>query len=747
MHPNHHAIQSFFRTRRAAFVAALTAFVGGRAAADESQPVEPAAIIGGGPVSACAWPSTVFLENCTGTLIHPEIVMYAAHCGDTVERVWFGEDISSGGIVGDAGFEVDTEYCIVNPAYATEFQLGPSRAADFAFCKLARPVTEVPVVPALVGCETTALLPGTPVTLVGYGGTDQDTFGVKFTVDTVLHYIDDWGAAVIGGQGKSPCAGDSGGPAFVQLSDGSWRAFAIVSGPNVGNCSDAMWFATSFVAIPFIEAQSGIDVTPCHFSDGTWNPSPACGDFPLAPADGSATSWADGCGGGPTLDWGQVCGPAFDGSEDLIAPSVAITSPEDRKRFDREPEADGVQLAITADGSDAISGLRTMALRIDGNDVDLGLKINPPWSWNVTLPPGVWELQVRATDWAGNEALSPSVVVGVDEDPPPAPEPSTSSGIVDDSGGGSSTTGLDSTGAGAGSSSSAGGSSESSGTPEQRADDDGGCGCTSGGRGGGWLALVGLVALVRRRRVALALALGCACADTPGEEGTTGTTGASSGPSSTATQTSTGAVDASSTGPASDSSSTGVVDSSSTGPGCEPGTVDCHCLTDFTCNEGLSCHLDACVACATGSFACPCSFPNGPGQPGVCDEGLLCFGGLCATPAPCPFVMDGECDEPQAFGPCMPFTDFFDCCAVMPDVCEEEDQGGGCPDGADPFDCCAVMPGVCEERSQGGACPDGSDPNDCGVSTTGGNESGGSSGDSGGSTTGSGTSTTGGATP
>lgn len=647
---------------------------------------DPAAIIGGAPVSSCDWPSTVFLENCTGTLIHPEIVVYAAHCGDDRERAWFGEDISSGQAPDGEGFSVDVEYCMVNPDYATEIDIGPVRAADFGFCKLATPVLDVPIVPPLVGCETTILTPGTDVTLVGYGGTDQQTFGVKFSVDTVLHYIDDWGAAVIGGGGQSPCAGDSGGPAFVQLPDGTWRAFGIVSGPNVGNCGDAMWFATIHTAIPFIEANSGIDVSACHYGEsGGWNPSPACGEFPLEPQDGSRTSWASDCAGGPTLPWSTTCGPAFDGSEDLVGPVASITAPEDRARFDTDDDADTYPLTVTAAVADLPSGVQTVTLVINDEPVEGSLRLGAPWQWDLAIPPGVWEIAVVATDWAGNEASSEAIVIGIDEDPPEKPEPSTSSGAADES---SSTTANGSTGdasAGESTTTSTTGGGTSSGTSGEpgATSEGGGCGCRATGTRDGW-ALALLLGLVwRRRRAAVATVVLAACSNEPAGAQDTGSTGADT---TTSTSTSSTSVDPTTPGTSSEGSSTSSEGSSgdtSTGPACEIGTERCGCTDAFTCDEGLTCSLDTCVPCDGGSFGCPCDVDD-EGL-GTCDEGLYCFGGLCAAPQPCPYLEDGDCDEPVV-----------------------------CLKGTDDFDCCATEPGVCEERSRGGACPDGSDPDDCG---------------------------------
>ena len=33
----------------------------------------------------------------------------------------------------------------------------------------------------------------------------------------------------------------------------------------------------------WFEDQTGFDLTPCHDADGTWNPGPSCGGFPLTP--------------------------------------------------------------------------------------------------------------------------------------------------------------------------------------------------------------------------------------------------------------------------------------------------------------------------------------------------------------------------------------------------------------------------------------------------------------------------------
>src|SRR5688572_27429935 len=49
-------------------------------------------IYGGTNVPSCGWPSAVELGgSCSGTLVHPELVIYAAHCGASYSWVRLGE--------------------------------------------------------------------------------------------------------------------------------------------------------------------------------------------------------------------------------------------------------------------------------------------------------------------------------------------------------------------------------------------------------------------------------------------------------------------------------------------------------------------------------------------------------------------------------------------------------------------------------------------------------------------------------
>jgi hypothetical protein len=306
-------------------------------------------IVGGQTATTCQWPTTVLLSGCTGTLVHPLIITTAAHCGTNHRMATFGETS------GAPARRVPIESCKV-----FQGENGPD-ATDFAFCKLRTPVTDVPIIPPLMGCEVDVLKVGQKVVVAGFGDNNDRNggFGTKRWVETTINRLDTGKGAQIGGMGKAPCYGDSGGPAFVQLADGSWRAFGIDSAGLADSCTAGDIMAMIWKAVPWIEEQSGIDISPCHDADGKWHPGPDCHGFSQDPL-ATGRSWANGCAE-PTLSPpAATCGMAETPSDggDRVADAAADAKrsqagADARPSPDLAPDTTAVQPPLRADAAPA----------------------------------------------------------------------------------------------------------------------------------------------------------------------------------------------------------------------------------------------------------------------------------------------------------------------------------------------------------------------------------------------------------
>ncbi|PRQ03083.1 Trypsin [Enhygromyxa salina] len=399
---------------------------------------EPALLIAHGEdVAACAWPTAVAVlggAQCSGTLIHPEIVVYAAHCGGGFKTIRFGEDAQTGGTT------VEAPGCRAYPNYAGDLDQGH----DWAYCRLPAPITGLPPTPPLFGCETALLEVGSEVALVGFGQSTEAASGIKRWAATTLVAVTPGNNTTLVGNPDiegtpSTCLGDSGGPAFLQLGDGSWRTFGIAS-TSVGACGGYGAHSGLAGAVAWIERDSGVDVTPCHAADGSWAPGPACAGANRAAANVGSGSWADWCSGTPASGASSSCGPAWDQFDSTLLPSVEIVSPSWGQTF-----LDGALVNVEVAATKHPEGYALARVRLEIDELEVASDDNDPWLFEATAFPGVgvYTLVAVAEDWAGNEVASAPVMIGLGEVEVPDPDQGTESGEggSEDAGGGAESEG------------------------------------------------------------------------------------------------------------------------------------------------------------------------------------------------------------------------------------------------------------------------------------------------------------------
>jgi len=404
----------------------------------------PNHVIGGEDVVGCGWPSVVYTSTgnsaCTGTLIHPEIVLTAAHCIDSgaSTRVRFGSNNLT------AITKAEVEYCRWSPGWTGRTGAGE----DYGYCKLASPVLDVPIIPVVQGCEASAVQRGATIRHVGFGVDENMESGIKRMMETTIDSITASGELISGDAESIICSGDSGGPTFVYLDpaqggDGTWRVAAIHSWAQGAGTAECRGQAGSILvtnAIDWIEQDSGVDITPCVNSAGQWEPTWGCQGVSSEPWTASG-SHAMGCVHDDLSGFLGTCGPALDETPDLTAPVVSFAAPSDGAEI---PSSGGLTpVRIEADASDEGWGIARVTLTLE--DVGSGASQSAPleygaFVWNTQLPMGTYRLTLVAEDNAGNTSTPAVALVGVGQAPEVPPDPTGTTG-TDTTGGASGTDG------------------------------------------------------------------------------------------------------------------------------------------------------------------------------------------------------------------------------------------------------------------------------------------------------------------
>jgi MYXO-CTERM domain-containing protein len=276
------------------------------------------AVRGGQAATTCMWPNCLFGRGCTSTLVHPRLVTTAAHCV---------QDNQMDGVanVGESAPFVRTaqrQLCRRPPQYTRASQTG---AYDIAFCTLREPIDNVPIVPVLSPCEAEQMIqPGKSIVIAGFGAPNN---GRKFVGNMMITSVRNGAEVFLRGQGVTAGSGDSGGPAYLQMPDGTWRTFGVASRASGNNVAIYTLISPH---LPWLEQTSGIDVTPCHNAGGGWEDGPGCDRFPTDPGGTANGTWADFCQASPVKKPSPTCAVDWQPTDGgIIGPLRPAATPTD----------------------------------------------------------------------------------------------------------------------------------------------------------------------------------------------------------------------------------------------------------------------------------------------------------------------------------------------------------------------------------------------------------------------------------
>ena len=237
---------------------------------------------------------------CTGSVIAPTVILTAAHCVSEVETGAGAEFtvITSPDVAKSRGQQLAVSAVHANPLWnPDDLEAGH----DQGIVILSQPTALRPL--PINRKKLTSSLVGRSVRIVGYGlddGSRQTGAGLKRQAITALGTIFT-NLILVGNSRHGTCNGDSGGPAFMNISG----VETIVGTTSYGNadCTDGGFDARVDTDLAFIDQFLPSDCRPscdgrsCG-GDGCGGACGSCGDADVCTADGQCLPPTGGCSGG-----------------------------------------------------------------------------------------------------------------------------------------------------------------------------------------------------------------------------------------------------------------------------------------------------------------------------------------------------------------------------------------------------------------------------------------------------------------